>query len=190
MVFSLAFLFLMRLWKFYRPPVEHCITGRGGAIGNELTLEYLLLLRNSRIQFSSSDSQGERMSSANLLRSISDGPIYIDSYPKLRAWYCQNRSCIASTLSGLRSGNPIHQVANKILNMIYGRLTRSGTSSDNSSTPSCITTSGPPVTSAEDAGQIPLLPAWVILEAVPFVLDEILTACAYKRLSSRDMTTG
>ncbi|XP_022887125.1 mediator of RNA polymerase II transcription subunit 33A-like isoform X3 [Olea europaea var. sylvestris] len=190
MVFSLAFLFLMRLWKFYRPPVEHCITGRGGAIGNELTLEYLLLLRNSRIQFSSGDSQGERMSSANLLRSISDGPIYIDSYPKLRAWYCQNRSCIASTLSGLRSGNPIHQVANKILNMIYGRLTRSGTSSDNSSTPSCITTSGPPVTSAEDAGQIPLLPAWVILEAVPFVLDEILTACAYKRLSSRDMTTG
>ncbi|KAL2484966.1 Mediator of RNA polymerase II transcription subunit 33A [Abeliophyllum distichum] len=190
MVFSLAFLFLMRLWKFYRPPVEHCITGRGGAIGSELTLEYLLLLRNSRIQFSSDDSQGERMGRVNVRRPISDGPIYIDSYPKLRAWYCQNRSCIASTLSGLRSGNPIHQVANKILNMIYGRLTRSGTSSDNSSTPSCITTSGSPVTSAQDAGQIPLLPAWDILEAVPFVLEAILTACAHGRLSSRDLTTG
>ncbi|KAL2509777.1 Mediator of RNA polymerase II transcription subunit 33A [Forsythia ovata] len=190
MVFSLAFLFLMRLWKFYRPPVEHCITGRGGAIGSELTLEYLLLLRNSRIQFSSDDSQGERMGSANVHRPISDGPIYIDSYPKLQAWYCQNRSCIASTLSGLCSGNPILQVANEILNMIYGRLTRSGTSSDNSSTPSCITTSGSPVTSAQDAGQIPLLPAWVILEAVPFVLEAILTACAHGRLSSRDLTTG
>ncbi|KAJ6765342.1 hypothetical protein OIU79_021529 [Salix purpurea] len=48
MVFSSAFLFLLRLWKFYRPPIDQCLTG-GGAIGGELTLEYLLLLRNGRI---------------------------------------------------------------------------------------------------------------------------------------------
>ena len=37
MVFSAAFLFLLRLWKFYRPALEQWLTG-GGALGGELTL--------------------------------------------------------------------------------------------------------------------------------------------------------
>ncbi|CAL5390059.1 unnamed protein product [Camellia sinensis] len=191
MVFSSAFLFLLRLWKFYRPPLEQCITGRGGAIGGELTLEYLLLLRNSRIQSHNSVSQEERDSSSNMHGSTMDKPIYIDSYPKLRAWYCQNKSCIASTLSGLCSGNPVHQVANKILNMIFWKMTKSGTmSSDSSMLSSSSSVSGSSASTAEDAYQRPVLPAWEILEAIPFVLEAILTACSHGRLSSRDLTTG
>lgn len=34
------------------------------------------------------------------------------------------------------------------------------------------------------------LPAWDILEAVPFALDAALTACAHGRLSPRELTTG
>ncbi|KAK3018232.1 hypothetical protein RJ639_002766 [Escallonia herrerae] len=190
MVFSSAFLFLLRLWKFYRPPLEQCITGRVGAIGSELTLEYLLLLRNSRMQSSDRPVQDKIHSSSNMHILLSDRPIYIDSYPKLRTWYCQNKSCIASTLSGLGIENPVHQVAFKILNLMYGKLTRSGTVSSNSSTPSSNTTSGSPESAGEDASPIPMLSAWEVLEAVPYVLEATLTACAHGRLSPRDLTTG
>ncbi|KAK9291133.1 hypothetical protein L1049_009321 [Liquidambar formosana] len=189
-VFSSAFLFLLRLWKFYRPPLEQCITGRGGAIGGELTLEYLLLLHNSRIACHNSAARDETNSSSNRLGSTSDQPVYIDSYPKLRAWFCQNKSCIASTLSGLCRGNPVHQVANKILSMIYWKMTKSGTSLGNPSTTSSSSLSGSPAGTGEDAHQRPMLPAWEVLEAIPFVLEAILTACAHGRLSSRDLTTG
>ncbi|CAD6216640.1 unnamed protein product [Miscanthus lutarioriparius] len=43
-VFSCAFLCLLRLWKFYRPPQEYCLAGRGGSVKLELTLDYLLLM--------------------------------------------------------------------------------------------------------------------------------------------------
>ncbi|KAK3021200.1 hypothetical protein RJ639_046619 [Escallonia herrerae] len=190
MVFSSAFLFLLRLWKFYRPPLEQCITGRGGAIGSELTLEYLLLLRNSRMQSSDRPVQDKTDSSSNMHILLSDRAIYIDSYPKLRTWYCQNKSCIASTLSGLSIENPVHQVAFKILNLMYGKLTRSGTVSSNSSTPSSNTTSGSPESAEEDASPVPMLSAWEVLEAVPYVLEATLTACAHGRLSPCELTTG
>ncbi|KAJ7961023.1 Mediator of RNA polymerase II transcription subunit 33A-like [Quillaja saponaria] len=120
MVFSLAFLFLIRLWKFYRLPLEQCITERGVSVGGELTLEYLLLLRNSHL----ASHQDELKSNPNLFESASDKPVFLDSFPQLRAWYCQNKSCIASTLSGLSTGNPVHHVANKILSMIYWKITK------------------------------------------------------------------
>ncbi|XP_034693324.1 mediator of RNA polymerase II transcription subunit 33A-like isoform X2 [Vitis riparia] len=189
MVFSSAFLFLLRLWKFYKPPLEQCISGRGRAIGSELTLEYLLILRNNRIASHNSAAHDETSSSLNRIESTSDKPVYIDSYPKLRAWYCQNRSCIASTLSGLCNGSPVHQVANKILNMIYWKMTKSGASSGNPSTPSGSSISGSTASTGEDAYQRPMLPAWEVLEAVPLVLEAILTACAHGILSSRDLTT-
>lgn len=190
MVFSSAFLFLLRLWKFYKPPLEQCISGRGRAIGSELTLEYLLILRNNRIASHNSAAHDETSGSLNRIESTSDKPVYIDSYPKLRAWYCQNRSCIASTLSGLCNGSPVHQVANKILNMIYWKMTKSGASSGNPSTPSGSSISGSTASTGEDAYQRPMLPAWEVLEAVPLVLEAILTACAHGILSSRDLTTG
>ncbi|KAJ6865642.1 hypothetical protein NC651_036033 [Populus alba x Populus x berolinensis] len=184
MVFSSAFLFLLRLWKFYRPPIEQCLTG-GGAIGGELTLEYLLLLRNGRIASHNYSAQDEINSNQVQHEYSSDKPEYVDFYPKLRAWYCQNKSCIASPLSGISTGNPVHEVANKILNMIYRKMTKSGSSSGNSSTFMWV-----PPSTAEDPYQRPMLPAWDVLEAIPFVLEAILTACAHGRLSSRDLTTG
>ncbi|KAE9447513.1 hypothetical protein C3L33_20589, partial [Rhododendron williamsianum] len=190
MVFSSAFLFLLRLWKFYRPPLEPCITGRGGAIGGELPLEYLLLLRNSRTQLQNSGARDEMDNSTNMHGSTLDKSIYIDSYPNLRDWYCQNRSCIASTVSGLSNGNPVHQVADKILTMIFWRITKSGTMSSDSSVLPSSSIAGPSASTGEDAYQRPVLPAWEVLEAIPFVLEAVLTACAHGRLSSRDLTTG
>lgn len=187
MVFSAAFLFLLRLWKFYKPPIER------GAIGAELTLEYLMLLHNKRKSLVSYDSapQNEVNSSMNQTFSTSDEPVYIDSYPRLRAWYCQNKICIASPLSGLCSDSPVHQVANKILSMIYWKMTRSTSSSGNSSTtPTNSSLGGSPASSGEEPYQRPVLCAWEALEAIPFVLEAILSACAYGRLSSRDLTTG
>lgn len=186
MVFSLAFLFLLRLWKFYRPPLEQCIMEHGGAAGGELTLEYLLFLHNSRI----ASYQHGTDSIVGQIESASDKPVYIDSYPKLRAWYCQNKSCIASTLSCLSSANPVHQVANKILSMIYWKMTKTGTAMGNSSLSSNSNSSGTPASSGEDAYQRPLLSAWEVLEAMPFVLEAMLTACAHGRLTPRDLTTG
>lgn len=185
MIFSTAFLFLLRLWKFYKPPLDQGLTE--GTMRGELNLEYLLLWRNSRITGHSSGAQGESSKKVDGFEFSSDKPIYIDYFPKLQAWYCQNRSCIASTLSGLCSGNPVHQVADKILSMLFWKMSKSGAlSGTQSSSPVC----GSPVRTAEDAGQTPVLPAWELLEAVPFVLEAILTACAYGRLSSRDLTTG
>ncbi|XP_010044349.2 mediator of RNA polymerase II transcription subunit 33A isoform X2 [Eucalyptus grandis] len=187
MVFSAAFLFLLRLWKFYKPPVEI------GAIGADLTLEFLMLLHNSRKSLASHDSspQNEVNSSMNQTFSMSDEPEYIDNYPRLRAWYCQNKICIASPLSGLCSGSPVHQVANKILSMIYSKMTRSTSSSGNSSTtPPNSGLGGSPTSAGEEPHQRPVLCAWEVLEAIPFVLEAILSACTYGRLSSRDLTTG
>ncbi|KAI4353605.1 hypothetical protein L6164_002540 [Bauhinia variegata] len=179
MAFSLAFLFLIRLWKFYRPPLDQCIT-EGGTVGSELTLEYLLSLHNNRI-----------VSCQDELRS--DGPIYLDSFPKLRAWYCQYKSCVASAISGLSTGNSVHQAADKILSMIYWKMTKSGLSSSNCSVSKSVSGSsscGSCINAGEDVYERPMLPAWEVLEALPFVLEAILTACAHGRLSSRDLTTG
>ncbi|CAK7343448.1 unnamed protein product [Dovyalis caffra] len=189
MVFSSAFLFLLRLWKFYRPPIEQCLTG-GGALGGELTLEYLLLLRNGHIASHNPGSKDKINSNQVQHEYASDKPVCVDFYPKLRAWYCQNKSCIASPLSGISTGNVVHEVANKILNMIYWKMTKSGSSPGNSSTLSSNSLCGSPPSTVEDPYQRPMLPAWDVLEAMPFVLEAILTACAHGRLSSRDLTTG
>lgn len=185
MTFSLAFLFLIRLWKFYRPPLDHCITG-GGGVGGELTLEYLLSLHNNHVL----SSQDEVKSNKNIPESAFIKPVDIDSFPKLWDWYCQYKSCVASAISGLSTGNSVHQVANKILSMIYWNMTKGGALSSNSTSSTSSNASGPLVNSGEDAYQRPILPAWEVLEALPFVLEAILTACAHGQLSSRDLTTG
>ncbi|KAF7852282.1 hypothetical protein BT93_L4576 [Corymbia citriodora subsp. variegata] len=185
MVFSAAFLLLLRLWKFYKRPLE------GLATRATLTLEYLMLMHNFHISSASHNSapQNEVNSSMNQTISASDKPVYIDNYPRLRACYCQNKSCIASPLSGLCSGSPVHQVANKILSMIYWKITRSTSPSGNSSTTDS-SLGGSPTSAGEEPHQRPVLCAWEVLEAIPFVLEAILTACAHGRLSSRDLTTG
>ncbi|XP_038988885.1 mediator of RNA polymerase II transcription subunit 33A-like isoform X2 [Phoenix dactylifera] len=170
--------------------MEHCMAGRGGPVRSELTLDCLLLMRNSRIALQNSSAVGRMDGITDPRHSTPSQPVYIDSFPKLRAWYFQNQACIASTLSGLCNKNPVHQVANKILKMIYRKMTKAGTVSGNPSSTSSNTISGSPVNTTEDAHQRPTFPAWEFLEAVPFVLEAVLTACAHGRLSSRDLTTG
>lgn len=185
MAFSLAFLFLIRLWKFCRPPLDLCITELGVAVGG---LEYILSLHNTRVMF----SQDKLKSNPSLSDSASVKPVYIDSFPKLRALYCQYKSCVASALSGISTGNSIHQTANMILSMIYQKITKGGISSSNSSSPTTASSNACSslMNSGEDNFQRPLLPAWEVLEALPFVLESILTACVHGRISSRKLTTG
>uniref|UniRef100_A0A0D9X2Z8 Mediator of RNA polymerase II transcription subunit 33A n=1 Tax=Leersia perrieri TaxID=77586 RepID=A0A0D9X2Z8_9ORYZ len=190
-VFSCAFLCLLRLWKFYKPPQEYCLAGRGGSVRLELTLDYLLLMHNNLIDFPNS-SAASRNSSNNIgpLNEVPTQPVYIDSFPKLRAWYFQNQACIASTLSGLCNKNPVHQVANKILSMIYRKMNKPGVPSGNLSSTSSGSVSGSSVSTSDDSYQRPTVPAWEFLEAVPFVLEALLTACAHGRFSSRELTTS
>ncbi|KAL6896624.1 hypothetical protein ACP4OV_007196 [Aristida adscensionis] len=191
LVFSCAFLCLLRLWKFYKPPQEYCLAGRGGSVRLELTLDYLLLMRNNRVEFS--DPPSASRSSYNNMGSVNEVPtqsVYIDSFPKLKAWYLQNQACVASTLSGLCNKNPVHQTANKILGMICRKMNKVGVSSGNLSSTSSGSVSGSSVSVPDDSYQRPTVPAWEFLEAVPFVLEAVLTACAHGRLSSRDLTTS
>ncbi|KAL6619463.1 hypothetical protein ACP70R_034602 [Stipagrostis hirtigluma subsp. patula] len=95
-------------------------------------------------------------------------PVHIDSFPKLRAWHLQNQACIASTPSS-------------VCNRTSGMQSVSPQSTSKSSSPAGI---------HEDIHQWPLVPAWEVMEAVPFVLEALSTACAHGRLSSRDLITG
>ena len=137
MVFSCAFLLLLRLWKFYRPPHEQCLLGKGAPIGSELALEYLLLLLNNHLasSFNTTLENSAKETDQYLVESPSvlgsslpeakipvkgqipgasssfAQPVFIDSFPNFKAWYYQHKDCIASTLSGLVCGNPVHQIA-------------------------------------------------------------------------------
>ncbi|KAJ7513515.1 hypothetical protein O6H91_23G002600 [Diphasiastrum complanatum] len=209
MLFSLAFLLLLRLWKFHRPPVESRLLGGQSPFCADLSLDYLLQLRNTHMRSSVKSSNGSSKNSAetptktggDFLKSSSSlknfvqastksqQPVYLDFFPKLRGWYTQNEACIASTLAGVVHGSPVHQTADKLLNTMFKKLSRTGTASvqagvSNTSLNSIASSAG------EDAAGRPLLPAWDIIEAIPFVLDAVLTACAYGKLSSRDLTTG
>lgn len=110
----------------------------------------------------------------------------MDSFPKLKLWYRQHQECIASTLSGLVPGTPVHQIVDALLNMMFRKMNRGGQ-------PLTPTTSGSSNSSAsgvQDASIRLEVPAWDILEATPFVLDAALTACAHGRLSPRELATG
>ncbi|KAK9125877.1 hypothetical protein Scep_014723 [Stephania cephalantha] len=189
-IFSLAFLLLLRLWKFYRPPHEHCMMEGGRYSGPDLTLEYLLSLHNSRIALHNSASKETLDKTACSLEASLSKAVYIDSFPKLRAWYCQNKACIASTLSGFSHANPVHQVANKILLVICWNMKKGTPASSGHSTNSINTLSGSPGLTGEDACERPMLPAWDVLEATPYVLEAVLSAYAHGQLSSKDLTTG
>jgi hypothetical protein len=203
-VFSFAFLFLLRLYNFHAPAQASTVSGRAGPIRHELNLDYLLLLRNSRIGAHRTTMGGSNNAgSTNPFHDLPLHSVYIDSFPKLRAWYFQNQACLASVLSGLCNRSPVHQVANRILNMICRKMTNSGGVASCSTVTGMGTETGTATTTissssisgssgsvSEDASPRPLLPAWEVLEAIPFVLEAVLTACAYGRLSSRDLTIG
>lgn len=186
-VFSCAFLSLLRLWKFHRPPIENALSRRGVSVWSELRLDFLLLLRNSRSALKNLSNVSK--SSIFQLDPSFQKPVYIDSFPKLRAWYFQNQACIASTLSSAYNRPSVLCVANIILKIICHKVSKGGILSVNPQSTSNSSIS-PPQDVQEDMCQWPTLPAWEVLEAVPFVLEAVLTACANGRLSSRDLVTG
>jgi hypothetical protein len=70
--------------------------------------------------------------------------------------------------------------------MMFTKISR-GSQSLTSVTSGSSSSSGP---GNDDSAPRPKLPAWDILEAVPFVVDAALTACAHGRLSPRELATG
>lgn len=182
-VFSNAFALLLKLWRFNHPPLEYGV-GDVPPVGSQLTPEYLLLMRNSQLVSSGSmyeDRNRRRLS--EVTKASSPNPIFVDSFPKLKAWYRQHQACLASTLSGLVH-SPVHQIVDSLLNMMFRKINRNQPLNSVSGSSS---SSGP---GSEDASLRPKLPAWDILEAVPFVVDAALTACAHGRLSPRELCTG
>ncbi|KAK1681353.1 hypothetical protein QYE76_042201 [Lolium multiflorum] len=189
-VFSNAFILLLRLWKFNHPPLEYCIMGDGAPVGSQLTPEYLLLLRNSQVLSASSLSKSRSSQKKLPVTSSpsSKNPIFMDSFPKLKLWYRQHQACLASTLSGLAHGTPVHNIVDSLLNMMFRKANKLSTSIGSLSESSSISNSSGP--GGDDAHLWPQLPAWEILEAVPFVVDAALTACSHGRLFPRELATG
>ncbi|GLJ38137.1 hypothetical protein SUGI_0776330 [Cryptomeria japonica] len=203
-IFTNAFLLLLRMWKFYGCPHAHCFTGLGAPVGTELALEYLLVLHNSKLTKDNENYQVKNSlySGSNLPQVLTapedqtlgatsfSKPLFLDSFPKLKVWYCQHQACIASTLSGLVPGNPVHQVVDRLLNMMYWKLGKGVpplTTSVASGSSNLSSSSG---SAGGDTIRKPLLSAWDILGAVPFVVDAVLTACAHGKISPRELTTG
>lgn len=180
-VFSNAFTLLLKLWSFDHTPIEQTM-GDVPSVASQLCPEYLLLVRNSQLvslgNATTDQSRGSRFS--KLLTLPSTEPIFMDSFPKLKCWYRQHQACIASPLSGLMPGTPVHQIVEALLTMLFKKMNRGTTSGSSSSSGS----------SMEEAVLRLQLPAWDILEALPFVLDAALTACAHDKLSPRDLATG
>ncbi|KAJ0976074.1 hypothetical protein J5N97_018039 [Dioscorea zingiberensis] len=191
-VFSNAFILLLRLWKFNHPPLECCFMGDSAPVGSQLNPEYLLLQRNSRVlDFSNLTNSGKSFRSlSSSANSVSTHPIFVDSFPKLKVWYRQHQACLASTLSGLVHGTPVHQNVDVLLSMMFRKMnkgTNQTVGSATSGTSSLSSSSGP---GSEESSHRPKLPAWDIMEAVPFVVDAALTACSHGRLSPRELATG
>ncbi|GMJ01853.1 REF4-related 1 [Hibiscus trionum] len=185
-VFSNAFALLLKLWRFNHPPIEHGV-GDVPTVGSQLTPEYLLLVRNSHLLSSENihkDRNKRRLS--EVASSSSPEPVFLDSFPKLKVWYRQHQRCIAATLSGLIHGTTVHQTVDGLLNMMFRKIHK-GSQSITSVTSGSSSSSG---AGNEDNSLKPNLPAWDILEAVPYVVDAALTACAHGRLSPRELATG
>lgn len=184
-VFSNAFTLLLRSWRFDHPPLEHMMGDGQPTVGSQLSPEYLLLLRNSRL--ASVDSVKDRMKGQRLSKfiNLSVEPVLMESFPSLKVWYQQHQKCICSTLSVLESGTPVHHIVDALLGMMFRKTNRG-------SQPLTPTTSGTSASSmsSEESSIRLKVPAWDILEATPYVLDAALTACAHGKLSPRELATG
>nr|XP_017219089.1 PREDICTED: mediator of RNA polymerase II transcription subunit 33A isoform X2 [Daucus carota subsp. sativus] len=185
-VFSNAFALLLMLWRFNHPPLEHGV-GEVPPVGTQLTPEYLLQVRNSQLVCNENVywDQNRRRLAADANSSLSE-PIFVDTFPKLKVWYRQHLACIASPLSGLVHGTPVHQIVNDLLTMMFKKIINNG----NQTMTSAISGSTASSEIGKETGSRPMLAGWDILEAVPFVVDAALTACAHGRLSPRELCTG
>lgn len=185
-VFSNAFALLLQLWRFNHPPIEYGV-GDVPPVGSQLTPEYLLLVRNSHLVSSGNmikDPNRKRLAKA--ASSSSSGPIFVDSFPKLKVWYRQHLACIASPLTELVNGSPVQKIVDMLLQMMFRKINK-GNQTATTVTSGSSSSSGH---GSEDGYLRPKLPAWDILEAVPFVADAALTACAHGMLTPRELCTG
>ncbi|KAJ3684240.1 hypothetical protein LUZ61_013404 [Rhynchospora tenuis] len=205
-VFSFAFLFLLRLCKFHGPDKDPHPYICGAPARPDLKLDFLLLMRDSRIRNNYTTSMKNYLNNVvDLFQDLRCHSVYVDMFPKLRAWYFENQAYLAPGIFGNCNSNRMHQMENKILifvcrNMNKGKWPISGSGSSCSTiTSTSSSTSSTSVGSAsrsslsmyEDEYQSPpVYPAWELLEAVPHVLEAILTACARGQISSCDLTTG
>ncbi|KAL6500437.1 Mediator of RNA polymerase II transcription subunit 33B [Orobanche hederae] len=186
-VFSNAFTLLLKLWRFDQPPLDHVI-GDGAPVGSHLTPDFLLLVHNSQLasyeNLSNNQTNTRRLSRSSY--SSPREPVFMDSFPKLKRWYRKHQECISSILSSLVPGNTVHEIVEALLSMLFKKSNRGGQQLTPSSGSSSSSASG-----TDESCLLRLkLPAWDILEAVPFVLDAALTACAHGRLSPRELITG
>lgn len=177
-VFSNAFILLLKLWRFYQSPLDH-VMGEVTPVGSQLNPEILLLARNNPL-----NNQNPRRGHFSNLSSSE--PIFLDSFPKLTFWHRQHQACIASTLSDLKPGTSVYQVFDALLNMMFRNTSKAGQSFSQSASGSSNSGASIP----EECANRLKLPAWEILEAVPFVLDAALTACAHGKLSPPELITG
>ncbi|WZY72864.1 hypothetical protein YC2023_005104 [Brassica napus] len=168
------------------PPIEHG-AGDVPTVGSQLTPKHLLMVRNSHLvtpETLNKDRFRKRLS--EVARAASCEPVFVDSFPKLKIWYRQHQRCIASTLSGLAHGTPIHQTVEALLNMMFRKVKGSQTLNPVNSSG----TSSSSGAASEDSVPRPEVPAWDTLKAVPYVVDAALTACSHGRLCPRDLATG
>ena len=179
MIFSEAFLQLVKLWKFHRPPLEHCLLGSGAGLGADLSLEYLLQLRNLPSTSNRFGRQRMQVPSSTYTPPPSS-VVTVESFPRLQNWYMQHQACISATVSGLNRNSPMHQVADRLLAMMFKKVNKSNPTGlpGNVNVPS------------EEVNGRPVLCAWDIIAAVPMVAEYAFTACSHGSLSPRDLTTG
>ncbi|XP_017418682.1 mediator of RNA polymerase II transcription subunit 33B [Vigna angularis] len=181
-VFSNAFTLLLRFWRFDRLPVEQVRSdATAPPFGSLLSPECLLLVRNSKLASLGRTAKDQKMLKrwSNILSFPAD-PVFMDFFPKLNYWYRKHQESIASTRSGLVPGGPVNRIVDALLSMMFSKVSNGAepsTSGNNSSSGLAL----------DDALKVP---AWDILEAIPFVLDASLTSCAYGKLSTRDLATG
>ncbi|KAJ3684239.1 hypothetical protein LUZ61_013403 [Rhynchospora tenuis] len=205
-VFSFAFLFLLRLCKLHGPDKEPHPYICGAPARPDLKLDFLLLMRDSRIRNKCTTSMKNYLNNVvDLFQDLRYRSVYVDMFPKLRAWYLENQAYLAPGILGSCHPNSMHKVSNKILifvcrNMNKGKWPMPGSGSSCSTiTSTGSSTSSTSIGSASGSSwgiyedeyhNPPLYPAWELLEAVPCVLEAILTACARGQISSCDLTTG
>ncbi|KAH7427460.1 hypothetical protein KP509_10G044900 [Ceratopteris richardii] len=198
-VFSLAFLILIKICKFHRAPLEYWNTGSGIDLFNKTSLEYLLVRYNLQVaailghsgdkKWADDTDGSKKLPSSSSFgdlpgQTISPQYVRMDTFPRLRSWFLQQKSStISGGISGVASADPVHQIGDRLLTMMLKKATKSG---------SMPTSSGASVssTSNDDIGGKPMLPAFDLLAAVPYVIDALLTAYGHGKILPRDLTTG
>ncbi|KAK6940856.1 hypothetical protein RJ641_030387 [Dillenia turbinata] len=184
-VFSNAFTLLLKLWRFNHPPLQHMM-GDLPPMGSQQTPVYLLMVRNSQLATFGKSSR-DQVRSRRLSKHVAlphREPVFMESFPRLKQWYRQHRACIASTLSGFVHGTPVHSIVEGLLSTMFRKINRG------QPMPATSSSSNSSNSASEDAYIRLQIPAWDILEAIPFVLDAALSACAHGRLSPRELATG